>query len=215
MVQLEDGKIYKLYTKKETKEHKRGCRAFNCYKRVIDQLEVDLLISVDYALQWIEERSLNHHPRVSAQKWPIGLIRINPEVPVIMAQNIMNYADFRSFKFGATLAANTSGGVVEGKTEQYLYEIAPAKEFQRNLSAIATELEDKFGAQIDEQHKEHPEFKPRGKDLVDYLLIQGKDPTSQGKIIIQMGNKPKVKSRPWFSKERTLVSKTFTRIDNV
>src|SRR3989344_4767532 len=183
--------------KKEADSLTTGLRARNFYRRVISCLEVDLQMPVSAAYQWTEERSPNHHPRIITPKWPVGLIRTNPVVPARRASEIINYSEFRPVNFEIYLAANTSGGVVEGETERYQYSLESNGQFLGSYRDVEDKIKEMFY-----KNDENSDFHLVNRQVADYTLLLGVDPVSQGKIFIQMGNDLKVKKRRLFSKER-------------
>jgi len=170
-----------LYHGKLFEDLENGWIAENTFGRIKDCLKKDLGIPVTGIFQWYEERNPNGIPGFINHVWPVGLIRTYSQT--FPTDNILNYSRFGEFKFDIKKVSNSSGGVNPNKIGEYLFTLYP----QTHETYRASES---IGKQILNKFEKDPNFKPVGRELFDYALIEGEDEISGGRIMIELGNKP-------------------------
>lgn len=185
--------IIDLYRKSYTDEsYLRGKSANIAFRRVADCLASDskegLNLSVSPVMyQWIEERSPNHHKHVQTPLWPVGLIEVKSSADNIDRIRGCFSLGTNDYAFKPVMAGNSSGGVEPKSVDRYVFSQVVPEEIN-----CYRELEENF---IEEFRDE--EMVPGENGLyVDFVRMVGFDPISQGKLYLDVGNKPVVKKHP-------------------
>lgn len=184
-VKLSD-EVEDLYSKGEEKDLILAQKAGACFHRISDILEFDAGIKVSEMFQWSEERSPNHHPHTRILKYPAGVIICRGIENITNAENIFRSQELRSFNLRLVKVANSSGGIKEDTVNEYAYSLSEEDlgPCYKAIEALTKEFQDKEC------------FRPIHGNLADYILFEGLDRISEGRIYIEIGNIPIVTKSP-------------------
>ena len=171
----------------------RGKAANVAFRRVADCLASDSKEGLNLAVkpvlyQWTEERSPNHHKLVETTPYPVGLLEVSSSAENIDRIRSSFCLGSNNYGFTPVMVANSSGGVEPRKVDKYVFSKQVPEEIDY-YEDLVDFLSDEF--------KEDSEFRSGEKGLfVDFVRLVGFDPISEGKLYLDVGNKPKIKKHP-------------------